>query len=155
MRHYRVDRILAMETGKSAVGVKAVGLSEDVFNEHFPGNPVYPGVYLIEGLAQTAGYLLDDGSEPRRIAIMASVDRVRFHRFVRPGQVITFEVRIVQASERTARVRGLVTREGSRVAEAQITFRMLPAESVIPGDYRVFWESSRRILAGAHPGEPS
>jgi len=155
VRHFWVDRIIAHEPGSSAVGVKTVALSEDLFEHHFPGNPVYPGIYLIEGLAQTAGYLLTESAGRGRVAVMASIDRVRFLDFVRPGQTVTLEVRIAHRSGEVAQVRGLASRDGARIAEAAITFRLVPIETLIPEVYRPLWAHSRRVLAGEFPGESS
>ena len=68
MRHFWVDRIVGYERGISASGVKCVALSEDVVEDHFPGTPVLPGLYLVEGVAQTAGYLLHETADRSMIA---------------------------------------------------------------------------------------
>ena len=59
MRHCWVDHIEVTEPGVSATGRKAVAFSEDFFADHFPGNPVFPGIYIVEGMAQTAGSQLE------------------------------------------------------------------------------------------------
>src|SRR5829696_3345335 len=85
VRHFWLDRILHLEPGVRASGVKAVALAEDQFDAHFPGNPVLPGVYLLEGLAQTAGVLIHQSIEGRLLAVLVSIERARFLAFARPG----------------------------------------------------------------------
>ena len=76
MRYYLVDRILEMEPGVRAVGVKCITLSDDLLNEHFPGNPVFPGVLLLEGLAQTAGRLLAEPTGGQRFALLRARNEI-------------------------------------------------------------------------------
>ena len=104
MRHFWVDRITELELGVRAVGLKTVSLSEDVLHDHFPGNPVFPGVLLLEGMAQTAGVLLADSSGGTKVAIMVSLDRARFSAFARPGDVVRFAVEIDSQNDDGARV---------------------------------------------------
>ncbi len=115
MRHFHLDRIESIEVGVRAVGLRAVALSDDVFTEHFPGNPVLPGVYVLEGLAQTAGVLLWESAGRARLAVLVSVDRARFTSFARPGEVVRLAVDIDSQDERAARVRGVAS-----VGERQI-----------------------------------
>ncbi len=149
MRHYWVDRIVTLLPGQRAVGLKAVALSEDVFNEHFPGNPIFPGVYLLEGLAQTAGVLLARTYE-QQIALMATIDRARFPSFARPGDAVELAVEIEAVHESTIRVIGVATVNGREVATARLTFRMLNEQELIPPIYRAFWRDMLRVWSGDH-----
>jgi 3-hydroxyacyl-[acyl-carrier-protein] dehydratase len=153
MRHYHLDRITSLESGVRATGVRAVSLSDDVFTEHFPGNPVLPGVYLLEGLAQTAGVLLWESSRHARIAVMVSVDRARFPAFARPGDSVQFEVEIESLEEQVARVRAAATVGERQVAAAALTFSMQHVDRVIPPAYRMYWEQVVAIWLGRYPGE--
>jgi 3-hydroxyacyl-[acyl-carrier-protein] dehydratase len=153
MRHYHLDRITSLESGVRATGVRAVSLSDDVFTEHFPGNPVLPGVYLLEGLAQTAGVLLWESSRHARIAVMVSVDRARFPAFARPGDSVQFEVEIESLEEQVARVRAAATVGDRQVAAAALTFSMQHVDRVIPPAYRMYWEQVVAIWLGRYPGE--
>jgi 3-hydroxyacyl-[acyl-carrier-protein] dehydratase len=153
MRHYHLDRITSLESGVRATGVRSVSLSDDVFTEHFPGNPVLPGVYLLEGLAQTAGVLLWESSRHARIAVMVSVDRARFPAFARPGDSVQFEVEIESLEEQVARVRAAATVGDRQVAAAALTFSMQHVDRVIPPAYRMYWEQVVAIWLGRYPGE--
>jgi 3-hydroxyacyl-[acyl-carrier-protein] dehydratase len=152
MRHFHLDRIQLLERGVRAVGVRAVALSDDAFTEHFPGNPVLPGVYLLEGLAQTAGLLLWETTARARIAVMVSVDRARFTAFARPGDVVTLSVEIDSHDERAARVRGVAAVGERQVAAAALTFSMQEPARVIPPLFQPFWEHAADVWLGRYPG---
>lgn len=130
----------------SAAGRKAVASSEDFFADHFPGNPVFPGIYLVEGMAQTAGALMGRASDWRRFALMVSVDRARFSSFVRPGEVVEYTVEVKDRSEEAATVLGTATASGREVARARITFRLLDVEEMIPSLYVERWIHALRLL---------
>jgi 3-hydroxyacyl-[acyl-carrier-protein] dehydratase len=152
MRHYHLDRIIDLDRGVKATGVKAVALSDDVFTEHFPGNPVLPGMYLLEGLAQTAGMLLWESCDHTRIAVMASIDRARFPSFARPGDTVSLVVEIDSYDDRAARVRGVASVGNRQVAIAGITFSMQEPDAVIPPLYRPYWEHAADVWLGRYPG---
>lgn len=151
MRHHWVDRIIELQPGVRAVGVKAVALSEDCFNEHFPGNPVLPGIYIIEGLAQTAGALLTCSTSNTRVAMMVSVDRARFTAFARPGDLLHLEVGIEQLEGDTARVLGRVRCGDQGVASARILFRLFEPDVLIPRAYQPAWLQAMAVLLGQYP----
>lgn len=140
MRHFHLDRIESIEPGVRAVGVRAVALSDDVFVDHFPGNPILPGVYLLEGLAQTAGVLLWETSKHSRIAVMVSVDRARFIAFARPGDLVQLAVEIDSYDVAAARVRGTASVGDRRVVAASLTFSLQEPTRVIPAVFQPFWE---------------
>ncbi len=148
MRHFHLDRVESIEPGVRAVGVRAVSLSDDVFTDHFPGNPVLPGVYLLEGLAQTAGVLLWETSAHSRIAVMVSVDRARFPAFARPGDLVQLDVRIDSYDVKAARVRGVASVGDRQVAAAALTFSLQEATRVIPSLFLPFWESTANLWLG-------
>lgn len=94
-----IDRVLELVEGESIVAMKNVSINEEVFQGHFPHFPVFPGVMLIEAMAQACGVLgfktmnktPDDGS----IYLFAGIDNVRFKRQVVPGDQVVFEAKIV------------------------------------------------------------
>lgn len=153
MRHFHLDRIESIEPGVRAVGVRAVALSDDAFSEHFPGNPVLPGVYVLEGLAQTAGLLLWETTARSRIAVMVSVDRARFTAFARPGDVVRLSVEIDSHDERAARVRGIAAVGERQVAAAALTFSMQEPGRVIPPLFQPYWEHAADVWLGRYPGD--
>jgi len=153
MRHFWLDRIKTLELGRHAVGVKCYTLSEDFFTEHFPGNPVVPGIYLLEGLAQTAGVLLALSTERKKFALMVSVDRAKFSSFARPGDEVQLSVTIEDVHDEHARVHGIATVGDRQVARAGISFRLLDTETLIPDRYRPYWEDMLDVWSGTFPGD--
>lgn len=139
VRHYHVDRILTLERGRRAVGVRSVALSDDVFADHFPGNPVLPGIYVVEGLAQTAGILLWETTDRQHIAVMTTVDRARFSSFARPGDLVQLAVEVEALEQSGAIVRGEATVGSRRIATARLTFSLQDPEQVIPAPFQPFW----------------
>lgn len=155
MRHYWLDRILELEHGVRATGVKAVALNEEEFDSHFPGNPVLPGIYLLEALAQTAGVLLAETTGGKRLALMVSVDRARFLAFARPGDRVHLTVEVETLDDDLARVRGAAAVGERPIASARLTFRLVDPATVIPDGFRPMWQQAMDTWLGRYlePGD--
>ena len=154
MRHFWVDRIVKLEPGVRAVGIKGVALSEDFFADHFPGNPILPGIYLLEGLAQTAGVLLYQTTGGQRLAVMASVERIKFIAFARPGDQVQLDVQIDSLDDGAARVRGSAKVGDRPIAAAVMTFLLVEPDRFIPPVYRPLLEQAMSILCDEYPKAP-
>ena len=115
-----VDRIVELEPGTRAVGVKNVSANEPFFQGHFPGRPVMPGVLIVEALAQTAGLLMGEGEDGGRIPLFMGIDKARFRRQVIPGDQLRLEVEIIQKRRNVVRVQGRAFVGEERAAEAEI-----------------------------------
>ncbi len=118
-----VDRIVEIELGKRAVGLKNVTINEPFFPGHFPHNPVMPGVLIIEALAQAAAVLAfkTEGTIPDKDAMVyfASVDNVRFKRPVVPGDQLMLEVEIVRTIRNIWKFKGVARVAGEVATEAE------------------------------------
>ncbi len=92
-----VDRILELEPGVRARGFKNITYNEPVFTGHFPGNPLFPGVYMIEAMAQLGGcVVLEPGEFSRKVPYLAGINNAKFRRPVVPGDRLMMEVRLVK-----------------------------------------------------------
>jgi 3-hydroxyacyl-[acyl-carrier-protein] dehydratase len=131
MRFLLIDRITAWEPGRSAEAVKTVAMSEDLFDDHFPLRPIFPGVLLVEGMAQLAGLLLEEGvrrETGRNVkALMSIVERAKFRRVVRPGDRLAYRVEVLSVNEAGGRVAARArldgdARDGADVADCHLVF---------------------------------
>ena len=118
-----VDRILELEPGKRVIGIKNVTFNEEFFQGHFPGNPVMPGVLIIEAMAQVAGMGLMHSipDTQRKLLYLTGVDRCKFRRPVLPGDQLRIEVDIVSIKSRLAKCRAVARVEGALCSEAELT----------------------------------
>lgn len=88
-----VDRIIELEPGQRAVGIKCVTANEPIFQGHYPGNPIFPGVLILEAMAQTGAVALMVQPEfAGKVPLFAGVDRCKFRRPVLPGDQLRLEV---------------------------------------------------------------
>ncbi|MBE3596993.1 MAG: 3-hydroxyacyl-ACP dehydratase FabZ [Hydrogenibacillus sp.] len=118
-----VDRILAVEPGVRAEGIKNVSMNEPYFVGHFPQYAVMPGVIIVEALAQVGAFALLSKDEYRgKLAFFAGIDGVRFRRQVRPGDVLHLAVEIERMKGPLGRGRGVATVDGEAVAEGLLSF---------------------------------
>jgi beta-hydroxyacyl-ACP dehydratase FabZ len=116
-----VDRILDFEPREWIRGLKNVSFNEAVFQGHFPSRPVFPGVYIVEAMAQTGGCLLmrEFEDRARKVIYFMGIDAVRFRKPVLPGDQMVMEVRVIQLKGRICKMRGEAFVDGQKVAEAE------------------------------------
>ena len=118
-----VDRILELEEGKRAVGIKNVTANEDFFNGHFPNYPVMPGVLIVEALAQvSAVVMLTKEGNQGRLGLLVGIDKCRFKQQVKPGDQLRLEVEITRLKGPIGKGTGIATVDGTLVCETEITF---------------------------------
>ena len=116
-----VDRILDFEPGQWIRGLKNISFGEQVFQGHFPARPVFPGVYILEAMAQTGGCLLlqDIEDRARKVIYFMGIDGAKFRKPVLPGDQLVMEVKVVHLKGRICKMRGEAFVDGQKVAEAE------------------------------------
>jgi 3-hydroxyacyl-[acyl-carrier-protein] dehydratase len=120
-----VDRILEIEEGKRAVGIKNVSANEAFFVGHFPEYPVMPGVLIVEALAQVGAVAMLKKEENRgRLAFFTGIDNCRFKKQVKPGDQLRLEVEIIRAKGPIGKGKGVATVDGELVCETEIMFAL-------------------------------
>ncbi|ACA15203.1 beta-hydroxyacyl-(acyl-carrier-protein) dehydratase FabZ [Methylobacterium sp. 4-46] len=119
-----VDRIVEIDGDSSCIGIKNVTINEPQFTGHFPKVPVFPGVLLVEGMAQTAGaiccaHTLTRDTRPSRVYLM-TIDKVKFRKPVVPGDTVEYHMRKLTNRRTMWWFRGEAKVAGTLVAEAEI-----------------------------------
>lgn len=118
-----IDTIEELEPGVRAVGKKCVSYNEPYFAGHFPGNPVMPGVLIIEALAQTGAVaLLGEPEWKGKTAYFVGIDKAKFKQKVHPGDVMMLETKIVRVKGPIGVGEAVATVDGKVVAKAELTF---------------------------------
>ena len=119
-----VDRITELELGERITGIKNVSANEPFFQGHFPGNPIMPGVLIVEAMAQVGGVLarltmpeVMEKEGPGDLFFMA-IDKVKFRRPVVPGDQLIFELEALRTGSKVWKMAGKTFVDGNLVAEA-------------------------------------
>ncbi|RAH99812.1 3-hydroxyacyl-[acyl-carrier-protein] dehydratase FabZ [Acuticoccus sediminis] len=118
-----IDRVIDIDGDRSGIGIKNVTFNEPHFQGHFPGEPVMPGVLMIEGMAQTAGVLCmyAEGRERPRLVYLMTVDKAKFRKPVRPGDVIEYHMKKERQRGSIWRFHGEAIVGDTLVAEADVS----------------------------------
>ena len=122
-----VDRVLELAPGQRIVALKNVTINEEYFLGHFPGQPVMPGVLIVEAMAQAGGILMlhDIPVAERRLVYFTGIERARFRRPVVPGDQVRLEVEVLRLREAHVKISGRALVEGKLAAEAVISSAMV------------------------------
>ena len=116
-----VDRIIDLQPGKGITGIKNVTFNEPFFQGHFPGQPIMPGVLIIEAMAQVAGIAaFSSGMEGKAVYFM-SIEKAKFRRPVVPGDQLRLEIKVLQHRGNVWKFSGAATVDGKLASEADFT----------------------------------
>jgi 3-hydroxyacyl-[acyl-carrier-protein] dehydratase len=120
-----VDRVLEVEPGKRAVGLKNVTINEQFFNGHFPGQPIMPGVLVLEAMAQAgAVIMLSLPEQSRKIALIIGFENVRFRKQVIPGDTLITEVNLLWFKRNIGKISMQGRVNGEIAAEGELSFAL-------------------------------
>lgn len=123
-----VDRIVELEKGKRAIGIKNVTINDGFFQGHFPARAVMPGVLMVEAMAQVGGIaILTNEYHYGKVAFFMGADNVKFRKVVTPGDQLFLEAEVMRDRTKTAQIRGRVKVLGKIVAEAEMMFSFTDA----------------------------
>ena len=122
-----IDEILEIQADSGLIRTRATIPDEcSIFEGHFPGHPLMPGVLLIEAMAQTSGYLLLSMNGFSRMPFLAGVREAKLRTFVTPGDILDLEARMEHDGSGYAMTMASVKRGEEAVCESRLTFRVLP-----------------------------
>ncbi len=126
-----IDAVEEMELKKRIVGIKNVTSNESFFQGHFPGNPIMPGVLIIESMAQAGGVLLltEVPDREKKLLYFVAIDHARFRRPVFPGDQLRLEVNVLAWRGTICKVEGQASVNGELAAEATLMCKMVDLDS--------------------------
>ncbi len=141
MRFLLLDRITKLETGKEAEGIKCWTMTDEIFNDHFPGHPLVPGVLLVESSAQLLGYLIEKSHEEEYniesgvYVLLSLIHKAKFRSFVVPGDqcLIRAKLQNVDMNRGSGTVETFV--EGKCVSEVTLSFVIVPKKDLPENKY--------------------
>ncbi|PCJ30262.1 MAG: 3-hydroxyacyl-[acyl-carrier-protein] dehydratase FabZ [Moraxellaceae bacterium] len=119
-----LDRVTDIELGKSIVAIKNISINEPVFDGHFPGNPIFPGVCIVEAMAQACCVLalktMGTGVETNKAYVIAGIDKVRFKRSATPGDQVVIRVEVVSRKRTVWKFKAEAKVDGELVGSAEL-----------------------------------
>jgi 3-hydroxyacyl-[acyl-carrier-protein] dehydratase len=124
MKFVLIDKIVSLETGKTLSAVKCVSLAEEYLADHFPTFPVLPGVLLLEGLVESAGWLVRTTQDfAHSMVLLEQARNVKYKSFLAPGSAVQYHVEAKTIEERISSFSGYGTVDGQRIVEARFGLR--------------------------------
>lgn len=133
-----VDEVLELEPGVRCVAARTLRSDDWWFAGHFPGNPVMPGVLIVEALAQTATIAAASaGGAEGKVGLFAGIDKVRFKRVCRPGDTLRLEAEVTAVHGAVGRARVTASVDGQLACRGELLFAVVDAAAVAAGEARL------------------
>lgn len=124
-----VDKIIELELGSKAVGIKNVTANEPFFQGHFPGNPLMPGVLIVEAMAQVGAITVKALEENKdKLAVFAGIDKLRIKKQVRPGDTLRMEVELISMKRGIGKANAVAYVDGEVACKGTLTFALVDEE---------------------------
>lgn len=121
-----VDKIIELEEGKKAVGIKNVSINEPFFQGHFPNNPLMPGVLIVEAMAQVGAVAVMTLEENKgKLAVFAGIDSIRFKKQVRPGDILKMEVELISMRRGIGKAEAVAYVDGEVACKGTLMFGLV------------------------------
>jgi len=129
-----IDRIIELERQKRIVAIKNVTVNEEFFRGHFPGNPIMPGVLMIEAIAQAGATLLmtEIPNRSEMLTVFTGIERAKFRKQVVPGDQLRIEVNVIVWRSLAVKMEGTITVDGKKVCEATVTCQLVSLKKPEP-----------------------
>jgi 3-hydroxyacyl-[acyl-carrier-protein] dehydratase len=125
-----IDRIVEINGDESAIGIKNVTFNEPIFQGHFPGKPIFPGVLILEGMAQTAGAVVikrEALGDSKSIVMLLGIDNARFRKPAGPGDTLEYHISKIHRRRTVGRYKAEAKVNGTIIAEAELTAMIVEA----------------------------
>lgn len=124
MKFILIDKITALEPGKRLTAVKSVSLAEEYLGDHFPTFPVLPGVLLLEGLIESASWLVREHQNfSNSMVLLECAKNVKYKSFAAPGMQIQYDVTAMAIEDNTSTFKGVGICGDEPIVEARLTLR--------------------------------
>lgn len=121
-----VDRIVEIEDGKRAKGIKNVTVNEPFFEGHFPGNPIMPGVLIVEAMAQVGAVAVLSMEEYKgKLAVLAGIEKMKFRKMVLPGDTLVLEAELIAIKRGIGKAKVSAKVEDKIAAEGEMMFAVV------------------------------
>jgi 3-hydroxyacyl-[acyl-carrier-protein] dehydratase len=121
-----IDRVVGIDLAERTIQVEAtVPTTSTIFEGHFPGHPLMPGVLLLEAMAQTSGWLIIGVTKFTRMPFLAAVKEAKLRTFVTPGKVLAISASLLHDGSGYAVAEAAIKSEGKPICDAEITFRVI------------------------------
>jgi UDP-3-O-[3-hydroxymyristoyl] N-acetylglucosamine deacetylase / 3-hydroxyacyl-[acyl-carrier-protein] dehydratase len=143
-----VDKIIDFKLDESVVGIKNVTINEPFFEGHFPGQPVMPGVLIIEAMAQTGGILILNGLENPgdQLVYFMTMNNVKFRKPVLPGDQLVLELKLTNRRSKIAVMQGRAYVDGNLVAEAELSAAVMDRNNTSsPSDIKEYSKPNEKF----------